>query len=134
MTPSDADKILRDNFADWVRALNPEVSDISKGMATLTIPITPALARIGGIVSGQALSALADTAMVIACSAQMGEFRPIATTNLDIQFLRPGTGDQIRCVAEVVREGRALFFTRARLTAEPSGKAVATASATFFRP
>ena len=134
MTPADAEQILCDNFADWVRDLNPEVSEIAPGHAVLTIPITPRLARIGGIISGQALSALADTAMVIACAAQMGEFRPIATTNLDMQFLRPGTGDHIRCMAEVTREGRALLFTRATMIAEPSGKPVATATATFFRP
>lgn len=134
MTPIDAQTILQENFADWVLALNPKVISVDTGRAVLSMPITPELARIGGIISGQALSALADTAMVIACAAKMGAFRPIATTNLDVQFLRPGTGEQIMCHAEVVREGKALLFTKAVLIAEPSGKDVATATATFFRP
>jgi uncharacterized protein (TIGR00369 family) len=98
------------------------------------MPITPALARVGGIVSGQALSALADTAMVIASAGHFGKFVPVATTNLDIQFLRPGTGDRVVCAAEVVRAGRALVFARATLMAEPAGKPIATATATFYVP
>jgi uncharacterized protein (TIGR00369 family) len=98
------------------------------------MPITDDLARLGGIISGQALAALADTAMVFACFGQMGAFKPVATTNLDTQFLRPGTGDLIRCDAEIVRAGKALISTRATMVALPSDKAVATATATFFVP
>jgi uncharacterized protein (TIGR00369 family) len=107
---------------------------VGEGSADLRVPITPELARVGGIISGQALAALADTSMVIATAAHFGAFRPVATTNLDTQFLRPGTGDSVLCRAEVVRAGKALVFARATLLAEPSGKAVATATATFFVP
>ncbi|MEX0284568.1 MAG: PaaI family thioesterase [Paracoccaceae bacterium] len=98
------------------------------------MPLTPDLARVGGIVSGQALAALADTSMVLAAIAHKDEFVPLATTNLDTQFLRPGKGTAILCRAEVVRAGRALVFTKAEMTEEESGKAVATATATFYVP
>ncbi|KNG92747.1 PaaI family thioesterase [Pseudaestuariivita atlantica] len=130
-----ANAALRENFAEWVLALYPRVTAIdADGSATLEMPITPALARIGGIVSGQALSALADTAMVFACAGKLGAFRPVATTNLDLQFLRPGTGARIEARAEVVRAGRSLIFTRAELVALPANKSVATATATFANP
>mgnify|MGYP001818872738 CR=1 FL=1 len=134
MTPQDADKILTSMFADWVLALQPSVTEIGQDYATLSIPITPKLARIGGIVSGQALSALADTSMVIACSAFMNGFEPIATTNLEVRFLRPATGDTVQCRARILKGGRSLLFAEAELIAFPSGKQVAQASATFFRP
>lgn len=134
MTPQDADKILTSMFADWVLALQPSVTEIGQDFATLSIPITPKLARIGGIVSGQALSALADTSMVIACSAFMNGFEPIATTNLEVRFLRPATGDTVQCRAQILKGGRSLLFAEAELIAFPSGKQVAQASATFFRP
>ncbi|MEZ5714035.1 MAG: PaaI family thioesterase [Paracoccaceae bacterium] len=134
LTPTEAQRFLEDNFADWVRALDLTVTAIGPEGATLTMPITPALARVGGILSGQALAAMADTAMVFACAGHLGAFEPVATTNLDTQFLRPGTGDSVRCAAEVVRAGKALIFARATLVAEPSGKACATANATFFLP
>lgn len=134
LTASDAQTFLDENFAAWVRALNLTVTDISPSGATLTMPITEELARVGGIISGQALAAMADTSMVLACGGHFGEMKPVATTNLDTQFLRPGMGDNIRCDAEIVRAGKALIFARATMTALPSGKPVATANATFFAP
>lgn len=129
-----AQRALEENFASWVLALRPQVAAIGAGRAELRIPITPDLARVGGIVSGQALAALADTSMVIAAAAHFGELRPVATTNLDLQFLRPGSGDAVLCQAEIVRAGKALIFSRATLIAEPAGKDIATATATFFVP
>ncbi|MFP4570029.1 PaaI family thioesterase [Rhodosalinus sp.] len=131
---AEAQRALEDNFAPWVLALRPRVVAVGTGRAELRIPITPELARVGGIVSGQALAALADTSMVIATAAHFGALRPVATTNLDTQFLRPGSGDSVLCRAEVVRAGKALVFARAVLIAEPAGKDIATATATFFVP
>ena len=134
LTATDAQTFLEENFAAWVRALNLTVTEITPTGAVLTMPITQDLARVGGIISGQALAAMADTSMVLACGGHFGEMKPVATTNLDTQFLRPGTGDSIRCDAEIVRAGRALIFARATMTPLPSGKPVATANATFFAP
>lgn len=134
LTPQVAQQFLAENFAPWVQALNLTISEIGSDQTVLTMPVSDHLARVGGILSGQALAAMADTAMVFACAGHMGAFRPVATTTLDTQFLRPGTGDTIRCEAEVVRAGKALMFTRATMIAEPSGKPVATATATFFVP
>jgi uncharacterized protein (TIGR00369 family) len=134
LTPAQAQTFLAENFAPWVRALDLTVSAIGPDGATLAMPITPDLARVGGILSGQALAAMADTAMVFACAGHMGAFRPVATTNLDTQFLRPGTGTRIRCEARIVRAGKALIFAQATMIAEPSEKPVATATATFYIP
>ncbi|WP_293440950.1 PaaI family thioesterase [Planktotalea sp.] len=132
MTPPDAQTFLDENFAPWVRALNLTFTDVENGKATATMPITQELTRMGDILSGQALAAMADTIMVFACFAHYGEVKSVATTNLDTQFLRPGVGTHIRCEAEVVRAGKALLFTKATMFAEPAGKAVATATATFY--
>ena len=132
MTPNEAQKALETFFAPWVRALDLTFTDIEPGKATATMPITDDLTRIGDILSGQALAAMADTIMVFACAAQEGGFKPFATTNLDTQFLRAGEGTHIRCEAEVVKPGKAVYFARAAMFAEPSGKRVAEASATFY--
>lgn len=132
---AEAETILTTGFAPWVRALDITIEAIGpQGAATLSIPITDQIARIGGIVSGQALATLADTAMVFACFGHLGAPVPVATTNLDTQFLRPGTGDRVRCVARVERAGKALIFARADLLATPDDKLIAQASATFFKP
>ena len=134
MTPELAQTILAENFAEWVQALDLTVVAIDPEHALIRMPLGAHLARVGGIVSGQALAALADTAMVFAAIAQAKEFRPFATTDLHTQFLRPGVGTAILCRAEVVRAGKALVFARAEMTEEESGKIVATATATFYAP
>ena len=132
MTPADAQAMLAENFAPWVLALEPVVREVGDKGAVLAMPLGDHIARVGGIASGQALSALADTSMVIACAAHAGGWQPVATTNLDTQFLAAATGDAVRAEGQIVKAGRALIFARAALFAEPSGKAVATATATFF--
>ena len=134
MTPEIAQTVLRDHFAPWVQALDLTVTEIDRDHALIRMPLGDHLARVGGIVSGQALAALADTAMVLAAIAHAQTFKPFATTDLHTQFLRPGVGTAILCNAMVVRAGRSLVFARAEMTEEDSGKMIATATATFFAP
>lgn len=131
---TDVQRFLDDNFAPWVLALSPTVTSASAAGVTLDIPITADIARVGGIVSGQALATLADTAMVLAAGAHLGRMVPVATVTLDTQFLRPGSGETIRAEAEITRAGRALIFARCTLSAMPAGKPVALATATFTAP
>lgn len=130
----EAQQTLEQNFAPWIQDMKPQVTEIGPECAVIEIPITDHLSRMGGMISGQALAALADTTMVFACAGHFGEFKPVATTNLDTQFLRPGKGEAIRCEARVVRAGRQIVFARAELSALPEGKLVATATGTFFAP
>ncbi|MEP1520772.1 PaaI family thioesterase [Ascidiaceihabitans sp.] len=134
MTPEKAQAILDENFAPWVRALDPRVTKISSAGAVLEIPITDQITRMGDIVSGQTMATLADTAMVFACIGDLGTLEPVATVTLDTQFLRPGSGRMLRAEASVTRTGKAMIFTRCVLTTWPGGKDVAHATATFARP
>ncbi len=134
MTPETLQTLLSENFADWVQALDLTVTEAAPDHVTIRMPLGAHLARVGGIVSGQALAALADTTMVLAAVAHSGAFKPFATTDLHTQFLRPGTGSAILCRARIVRAGKALVFAHADMTEEDSGKPVATATATFYAP
>jgi uncharacterized protein (TIGR00369 family) len=133
MTPETANTILEQAFAVWVKSLGLTVTEIGAQGVTMTMPISPDINRMGDIVCGQALAALADTAMVFACFGHLDKVEPVGTVTLDTQFLRPATGDSIRAEAEVTRAGKSMIFTRCTLIAEPSGKAVAMATATFAR-
>ncbi|KUF10423.1 thioesterase [Pseudoponticoccus marisrubri] len=134
MDPATAQRLLEENFAPWVRALRPEVTRIDAEATILEIPVTDEIARVGGIVCGQALATLADTTMVLACAGQAGDFSPVATTTLETRFLSAARGTSVRCTAQVIRAGRRLVFAEARLTDLPGDKPVAAASATFMRP
>lgn len=132
MTPEIAQNMLSEYFAEWVQALDLTVVEVDETHILVRMPLSDHLARVGGIVSGQALAALADTSMVLAAVAHAKAFKPFATTDLHTQFLRPGVGTAILCRAEVVRAGKALTFARAVMSEETSGKEVATATATFY--
>ena len=134
MTPETLQQILAENFAQWVRDLDLTVQEADAEHVLVRMPLGDHLARVGGIVSGQALAALADTSMVLAAVAHTGEFKPFATTDLHTRFLRPGTGRAILCRAHVVRAGKALVFAHADMSEEESGKPVAAATATFYAP
>ena len=133
MDTAEAQAFLDENFAPWILALHPKVTEVSDQGAVLSIPITPDIMRAGNIVSGQTLATLADTAMVIGCGAAAGGMIPVGTVTLDTQFLRPATGEHIEARAEVTRLGRSVVFARCTLTAHPDGRAVALATATFAR-
>lgn len=133
MTPETAQALLDQKFAAWILALQPKITEITPARTVMTIPVTPDINRVGDIVCGQALAALADTAMVFACFGHLDAFEPVGTVTLDTQFLRPASGDSIRCEAEVTRAGKSMIFARCTLIAEPSGKPVALATATFAR-
>ena len=66
LTPKDAQTIFDQGFAPWVRALDLSITAISPTGATLEMPITPDLTRMGDVLSGQALAALADAHAEIA--------------------------------------------------------------------
>lgn len=132
LTPEITQAFFDENFAPWVKALGLNITAISREGATLEMPITPDLTRMGDVLSGQALAAMADTAMVFACFGLFDSFAPVATTNLEMQFLRPGLGERVACHARIVKPGKNMIFTRAEMVAAPSGKTIATATATFY--
>lgn len=134
LDPATAQRLLEENFAPWVLALHPQVTAIGPDAAVLEIPVRPEIARVGGIVCGQALATLADTSMVFACAGHLGAFTPVATTNLETRFLTAAKGSGVRCTARVIKAGRALIFAEAELIRLPDAARVASASATFFLP
>src|SRR5258708_13454369 len=61
LTKTDLAAILADAFAPWVGDLNLSVEDIGNEGVTMRLPADARLSRIGGAVSGQALTAIPDT-------------------------------------------------------------------------
>jgi uncharacterized protein (TIGR00369 family) len=102
-------QMLNGLFAPWVQKLNLEAVSIEPGVATFRLPYSTQLCREGGSVCGQALMSAADTVMVFAISAQLGEFKPMATVTLNSSFMRPVTGDAI-VIARVSKPGKSLIF------------------------
>ncbi|XRQ10793.1 PaaI family thioesterase [Actinomadura welshii] len=124
-----AEEILRDNFSPWVLDLGLAVEEVGDGTAVLRLPWSDRLAREGGALSGQALMAAADTAVVIAVSGAKGGFVPMTTVQLSTSFQRPVVGRDVLVEVEVTKLGRTLAFAEIDMTAD--SKTVARASAVY---
>lgn len=131
MDVDDAQRMLAELFAPWVQALGLRVTAIGPGEATLVLPFSPQLARVGGTVCGQAMMAAADTAMVFAIAAQLGGFKPMTTVSLTSSFLRPVSNSDLTVVARVLKPGRSLVFGEIEMSAAADGRLAAHATTTY---
>ena len=127
---SAANAILADNFAPWVLATGIKVDAAAADAATLRIPFSDQLCRVGGILCGQALLTGADTAMVIALAAASGGFKPCTTVDLTINYMRPITKTDAILAAKVMRLGRTLAFCTCEIS-EAGGKTAAFSTGTY---
>ena len=132
LTAQAANAILADLFAPWVKACGITVDAVGADSVTMRIPYSDQLCRIGGIISGQTLVTGADTAMVLALAAAMGDtFKPMTTVDLTINYMRPVTKADAVLVAKVLRLGRTLAFCTTEISESGSGKPAGFSTGTF---
>ena len=146
---ADARRILGEVFAPWVLDLNLTVERLEHVQpadtpdwqpadtpdwqpgALLRMPFSERLCRNGGIVCGQALMALADTAMVIAILAANRGYRPMTTVDQTTHFMRAVSSSDVLADARVVRLGRTMSFGRVTLLSAADNRPVAMVSSAF---
>jgi uncharacterized protein (TIGR00369 family) len=139
---AEARRVLGDVFAPWVQDLGLSVSGIEfappagaaadwQPGAILRMAFSERLCRHGGIVCGQALMALADTAMVIAILAANRGYRPMTTVDQTTHFMRAATASDVIADARVVRLGRTMSFGRVTLSSAADNKPVAMVTSAF---
>jgi uncharacterized protein (TIGR00369 family) len=127
-----ARRTLAENFAPWVIDLDIRIDSLDpEGAAVLSIPAGTKIARVGGIVCGQATMALADTAMVFAISAASGGFRPMTTVGQTTTFLRAMGGPRVVASARVLKLGKTLAFGEVALSGRAGDAPCATVSSTY---
>lgn len=132
LTVAAANTILDDKFAVWVLATGIRTDAIGADSATLRIPFSEHLCRVGGIICGQTLITGADTAMVIALSAASGGFKPCTTVDLTINYMRPITSADAILSAKVMKLGKSLAFCTCDITEAGSTKPAAFATGTYM--
>ena len=120
-----AGRLVTEAFAPWVQDLGLLVEAVEAGRppgaqadwqpgAVLRLPCGPRIGRDGGVVCAQALTALADAAMMVACAAAWNGYRPMSAIDQTTHFLRPVTFDVV-ADGRVVRIGRTASFGRVML-------------------
>jgi uncharacterized protein (TIGR00369 family) len=138
----DARRLLTEAFAPWVLELGLTVERLEMAPpagaaadwqpgAMLRMAFSERLCRSGGVVCGQALMALADTAMVFAIVAGNRGFRPMTTVDQTTHFLKAVASADVIADARVVRLGRTMSFGRVTLLSAADSKPVAMVSSAF---
>ena len=132
LTVAVAEAILKENFPPWIRELNLRFEAVEKGRVVLRLPNNPKLVRVGGMVCGQALMAVADTAMVFAVTSLLPRFADMATVNQSTSFFRAAVDLDLLCDCRVIHMGRSLAFGEAVFrTTERETEPVAQATMTY---
>ena len=132
-----AQALLKDVFAAWVQDMQLSVEKIHPANepggigAVLRMKFSERLCRDGGIVCGQALMALADTAMVFAVCAASGRYRPMTTVDQTTHFMRPAVNSDVFADARIVRIGRSMAFGQVMLTGVVDPKPLAMVSSAY---
>jgi uncharacterized protein (TIGR00369 family) len=131
ITTESLQQALSDLFAPWVQALDLKVERFDAGSVTLRLPQNDQLARVGGMLCGQAMMAAADTAMVLALISHFGQFRPCSTVQLSSSFMKPLSGQDALVTARVLRAGKAMAFGEIDLSGAKDSQSVFRASTTY---
>src|SRR5215831_2927041 len=117
-----AGRLMTKIFPQWVQDLALLVESVEtvrppgalpdwQPGATVRLPYSSKLCSDGAALCTQALMALADTAMVLACSAAWNGYRPMNSIDQTAHFLRPVSFDVV-ADARVVLIGRNASFGR----------------------
>ena len=132
MDPQTLDAAFAKVAADYVKRLGLRVTAVRPGEIDIALPVSAELVHGGGVLCGQAIMAAADTAMVLAMIAELGEFRPMTTVQLQTSFLRPIPADvaEVGLTARVLRRGKSLAFGEISVRT-PDGKLAAQATTTY---
>ena len=126
-----ADDLLKTVFARWVQDLDLSVEKIDAGAAVLRMKFSDRLCRDNGVVCGQALMSLADTAMVFAISAASEGYIPMTTVDQTCHFLRPAMRSDLLAEARVLRLGKTMAFGSVSISTAEDPKPVAVAQTAY---
>ncbi len=132
----EARDLVAETFAPWVEEMGLELLEAGPGGARLRLPANARLQLRGGpgrgVLCGQALAAVADTACVLALAAANGRFRNCTTTDLSVKFIRPVPPGDAEVTVDLESNGRRLAVCRVTVRAAGEAKAAAIATAGFM--
>ena len=126
-----ATHLLATAFAPWVQELDLTVESVGKDSAIIRMRFSDKLCRDNGVVCGQSLMSLADTAMVVAISAAAGGYFPMTTVDQTSHFLRPALRTDVLAEAKVIRLGKTMAFATTSIRPVDDERPVALAQSAY---
>ncbi len=132
--------LLADILPPWLQDLNLLVEQVEAGRppgapadwqpgVVIRLPFSSKLSR-DGLVCPQALMAVADTAMALACAAAWNGHRSMTVIDQTMHFLRPVNFDLL-ADARIIRIGRTTNFGRVMLSSAIDRRPVGMVSSAY---
>jgi len=132
--------LMADLLPPWMLDLSLLVESVEAGRphgapadwqpgVVIRLPFSPKISR-DGVLCSQALMAVADVAMTLACAAAWNGHRPMSVIDQTMHFLRPVNFD-VMADARIVRIGRTTSFGRVSLTSAVDRRPVGMASSAY---
>ena len=108
--------------------LGVELVSARDGRAVLALPFDERFTNVANdSMHGGLTATLVDTASGFALRSVLGPDASLTTTDMNVRYIRPATND-LRVEAEVVRSGRTMGVTEARVVSEHEGEEKVVAS------
>jgi uncharacterized protein (TIGR00369 family) len=111
------------------RLIGFEVTEVSNGMAMVTLTTASRHANPMGTLHGGILCDIADAAMGIAFASTLGPDESFTTVELKINFFRPVWESTLKAAGKVVRRGGTVGYVECEITDEQE-RLVAKAAST----
>jgi len=132
--------LLADLLPPWMLDLSLLVESVEAGRppgapadwqpgVVVRLPFSLKISR-DGVLCSQALMALADAAMMLACAAAWNGHRPMSVIDQTMHFLRPVNFD-VMADARIVRVGRTTSFGRVSLSSAVDRRPVGMVSSAY---
>ena len=112
----------------FIKHCNIKVEELKENYSKCYVDLTEDSLNPSGIAHGGLLFTLADTTMGVAARATG---RNIVTINAQIDYLKPGKGKRITCIAEPLKVGKTTAVYRANIYTEEE-TLIASVTGTFF--
>lgn len=106
------------DLAPFIREIGYRLVAAGAGWVETSLPIEPRHLQQHGYVHAGVVTTMADHTAGGAASTMVEPGQSVLTSDLSIQLLRPGKGQELRCRGEVVKAGRNLVFTQADVWAD----------------
>jgi uncharacterized protein (TIGR00369 family) len=115
--------------AQFIMHLGIELTSCGKGWCESAMTVLPSWRQQHGYVHGGALTTIADHTCGGAAATTVPEGYDVITVENKVSFLRPASGSEVFCRAEVLRTGRTLVFVEAEVMVEGEAGRVIVAKA-----
>jgi len=115
--------------AEFIRSLGIELTSHGKGWCETRVNGSPLHRQQHGFIHAGVLMTLADHTCGGAAASTVGENLDVITVDNKISFLRPASGPNLFCRAEVLRSGKSLVFVEAEVLDERADGRVMVAKA-----